>query len=218
MSKIGTLMSLDIARAVFLLLALLFGFSTRVFADGDTSSLEIRGFRVDLQLASERDRKELLPSLERQLDIVEAANLPADVLAFFRTVPIVADPTLKPMNGEYTQQNGMWFVRMRAAKLPRDRAILLHELLHAYHHQVLKQPTPPIGRAYQQAVRTDMYPKKYRDEYFLTNAKEYFAVLGEIYLLGKVDRPPFDCSIPLKAQPEFIAYLGEHLGPGKCRK
>jgi hypothetical protein len=121
------------------------------------------------------------------------------------------------MNGEYMQQDGRWVVRVKPTSLPDDRAIVLHELLHAYQHQVLKPPVPPIGRAYQQALRPDTYPSNYRKAYFLTNAREYFAVVGEVYLFGTTERPPFVCSNVKRAQPEFIAYLAQLFGERECR-
>jgi len=196
---------------------LFFASSLRAETTSD-AIVEMRGFQVDFHLASERDRKLVLRSLDEQLEIVEATKVPPSVMEFFRTVPIVVDPALTAMNGEYRQQDGRWIVRMKPTKLPGDRPIALHELLHAYHHQVLKQPTPQVGRAFQHAQQSKIYPDRYRDAHFLENGKEYFAVIASIYLLDKkIDQPPFDCSIPAKTQPEFIAFLAELFGPRECR-
>ena len=97
-----------------------------------------------------------------QIEIVEAVGLQPEVLTFFRSIPISIDPSLTGMNGQYSQVDGKWLIRARAGQWPSDRAILLHELLHAYHHQVLKQPTPPIGRAFNEARREGIYPSEYR--------------------------------------------------------
>ena len=51
------------------------------------------------------------------------------------------------------EEGGRQVVELKAAKLPGDRPILLHELLHAYHGQKLG-PTPMIRDSYQQAVRS----------------------------------------------------------------
>jgi hypothetical protein len=120
------------------------------------------------------------------------------------------------MNGEYAQVDGKWLIRARAGRWPSDRAILLYELLHAYHHQVLRQPTPSVGRAFNEARQDGIYPSKYRDAYFLSNPKEYFAVIAEIYLSGSSFRPPFNCGNVRKAQPQFIEYLGELFGEREC--
>ena len=178
---------------------------------------EIHGFQVDFHLASAKQKKKVLPSLNRQFEIIESAGLPSKVLDFFHTVPFVADPDLKEMNGEYKPMDGRWVVHVKLAEIPEDRAIMLHELLHAYQHQVLGEPTPPVGRAYQQALQRGTYPASFLDAYFLKNGKEYFAVVGEVFLAGKTFRPPFDCRTVQKAQPEFIAWMGELFGPHPCR-
>jgi len=129
----------------------------------------------------------------------------------------VIDPALTKMYGEYLTLDGRKVVRVRPAELPSDRPIVLHELLHAYHFQKLG-PTPQIRDAYQDALRLHIYPEKYLHAHFMENPKEYFAVIGSIYLFGKrIDQPPFDCSITKKAQPEFIAFLESQFGPHECR-
>jgi len=177
----------------------------------------MHGFQVDFHLVSEKQRKRVLPSLNRQFEIIESAGLPPNVLDFFHTIPFVVDPDLKEMNGEYKPMDGRWVVHVKLTDIPADRAIMLHELLHAYQHQVLKEPTPPVGRAYQQALRPGTYPANFRGAYFLTNGKEFFAVVGEVFLAGKTFRPPFDCRTVQKAQPEFIAWMTELFGPHQCQ-
>jgi hypothetical protein len=106
---------------------------------GEASDIEeIHGFQVDFHLASKRQKEKVLPFLNRQLEIVESVNLPDQVLSFFRTVPMVVDPDLTKMNGEYKPMDGRWVVHVKPTEIPKDRAILLHELLHAYQRQVLK--------------------------------------------------------------------------------
>lgn len=192
-------------------------FWVQAYAENSANFVEISGFRIDLTLANENQRSKLLPSLKRQIGIVESVNFPEETLTFFRTVPIVVNPALTKMNGEYAQLAGRWVVGVRPVSLPNDRAILLHELLHAYQHQVLKPPVLAIQRAYREALLPQTYPKKYRDAYFLTNPREYFAVVGEVYLFGKTERPPFNCSNVKNAQPAFIAYLAELFGERPCR-
>jgi len=207
-----------IIGAVFAGVSLAVACGATARANGIDDFVEMRGFKIDFARATQRERKTVFESLDHQLKIVEDANVPASVMEFFRGVPIMVDPALQHMNGAYLQHEGRWIVRMKPTRIPSDRPITLHELLHAYHHQVLEQPTPQVGRAYTQALRSNMYPAKYRDAHFMENGKEYFAVIASIYLYGKkIDQPPFDCSIPAKQQPEFIAFLAEHFGQRKCR-
>jgi hypothetical protein len=184
---------------------------------GDAKLTELASFQIDTSRSSDSQTKRTLATLRRQIEIVEAADLPPEVLNFFRSVPIAIDPALMGMNGEYAQLDGKWVIRARAAEWPSDRAILLHELLHAFHHQVLKQPTPAIGRAFNEARRNGIYPTAYDGAYFLTNPKEYFAVIAEIYLSGPTFRPPFNCGNVRKVQPQFIAYLAELFGERECK-
>lgn len=183
-----------------------------------TNIVEVSGFQIDTSRGSKKQVKETLATLRHQIEIVESAELPPEVLTFFHGVPISIDPSLRGMNGEYAQVDGKWLIRARAGRWPSDRAILLHELLHAYHHQVLKQPTLPIGRAFNEARRDGIYPAEYRETYFLSNPREYFAVIAEIYLAGPTFRPPFNCGNVQKAQPQFIAYLGELFGERECKQ
>lgn len=62
-----------------------------------------------------------------------------------------------------------------------------------------------------------VYPAEYAKAHFLDNAMEYFAVIGSLFLFGPIQQPPFNCAIALKEQPEFMAFLGEVLGPHRCR-
>ena len=76
--------------------------------------------------------------------------------------------------------------------------MLLHELAHAWHHQVLKQSyaNPVIKKAYTAAVASGKYESvgyyngQNQRAYALTNEMEYFAESTEAYF-GKNDFEPF---------------------------
>jgi hypothetical protein len=180
------------------------------------SWIEVAGYKVDMRLAPKSQVAETVGNLEHQIGAIDAAKLPQKVQSFFHTVRIVIDPSLTGMNGQYVQIDGTWVVRARPGQWPADRAILLHELLHAYHREVLGQPTPPVGRALQEALREGTYPPDYKDAYFLSNGREYFAVVAEIYIAGPSFRPPYSCGVVQKAQPSFISYLATLFGERKC--
>jgi hypothetical protein len=132
-------------------------------------------------------------------------------------VPVVIVADLKTGYGHAGMEAGRQIVELKASKLPNDRPILLHELLHAYHGQKIGR-SPTILSSYQEAVQSKMYPSSYAKAHFLENPREYFAVIGSIFLFGeKIDQPPFDCKIPAKYQPQFIAFLTEHFGPHTCK-
>jgi len=74
--------------------------------------------------------------------------------------------------------------------------VLLHELAHAYHDQVLSFEHPAIIAAYERAKKAELYDKallvtgRETKHYALTNHKEFFAEMTECYL-GTNDFFPF---------------------------
>jgi hypothetical protein len=179
-------------------------------------SIQIRGFTIEYAQVGAGRLRQMQPSLERQIEIVEQSGVPAATLDFFRSVPVIVVPNLDSGFGHAGVVDGRQIVELKAARLPQDRPILLHELLHAYHGLKLG-PTPMIRDSYQQALRNGFY-QQYAKAHFLENPREYFAVIGSIFLYGKrIDQPPFDCSLPVKFQPEFIAFLTGQFGPHSCR-
>jgi len=178
--------------------------------------LDVRGFQVDATYVSNKQVEAIFATLVKQLEIVDSVGVPERVATFFKTVPIVLNPA---SNAEYAQVDGRWVVSIGPeSQLPDNKPIVLHELLHAFHHQVLMQPTPEIASAYAQAVRKRIYPAKYAQAHFLENGREYFAVIGSIFLFGTIQQPPYNCGIAMREQPDFIAYLSRILGPHECRE
>jgi hypothetical protein len=75
--------------------------------------------------------------------------------------------------------------------------MVLHELSHAYHHQVLSSSNWEILQAYRKAVKSKKYESVAfnmggkRRAYALNSVDEYFAELTEAYI-GKNDYYPFN--------------------------
>jgi dipeptidyl-peptidase-4 len=69
----------------------------------------------------------------------------------------------------------------------KQPAVILHELAHGYHHQVLGYDHPDILAAYDAAVKRGNYEKvllfngREAKHYALTNHKEYFSETTEAY-------------------------------------
>jgi hypothetical protein len=183
--------------------------------EGDT--IQIRGFNVEYGQVGLASLQRMQATLEHQMEIVEQAGVPTATLEFFKSVPIVMVKNLSTGLGHANKdERGRQVVEIKAEKLPGDRPILLHELLHAY-HGVRLGPTPMIRDSYRQAVESGIY-KNYAKAHFLEAPNEYFAVIGSIFLYGKrIDQPPFDCSLTAKYQPQFIAFLTEQFGPHPCK-
>ena len=184
----------------------------------DKDVVEILGMRVDFHLTTKEQRETVTASLEKQISVATSVNVPPSVLEFFRTISIVVDPAMLKMatNGEYTQNDKRPCLRIKPIALQEERAIILHELMHAYHHQVLKQVTPDIDGAYARAKLDGVYPPEYRNAAFLVNSREYFANMATTFLLGKSERAPFSCSVIIKAQPKFVTYLASIFGEHPC--
>jgi hypothetical protein len=95
--------------------------------------------------------------------------------------------------GSVEINNARNFVRWSRGEQPW---MLLHELAHAYHHQVLGYENRMVLIAYQHAMRRGLYDQvEYvrggkQKAYASTNVQEYFAELSEAYF-GKNDFYPF---------------------------
>lgn len=98
--------------------------------------------------------------------------------------------------------------------------VVLHELAHAYHDQVLDFDHPEVKAAYSQAKEKKIYEevllftgKKVR-HYGLTNHKEYFAESTEAYL-GVNDFYPFVRAELKEHDPKMYEVLEKIWGPVK---
>jgi hypothetical protein len=91
-------------------------------------------------------------------------------------------------------------------------AVILHELAHAYHDQILSFDEPSIIKAYDDAMKKGIYEKSllYTGDivkhYGATNHKEYFAECTEAYLYHN-DFFPFVRAELRKHDPEAFALM-----------
>ena len=120
------------ALRTLLWMILLSSHSIGAWSAESTRWIEVAGYQVDMNLAPKSLVTETVSNLQHQVSIVEGASLPEKVQEFFHTLRVVIDPALTGMNGQYVQIDGAWVIRARPGRWPPDRAILLHELLHAY--------------------------------------------------------------------------------------
>ncbi len=102
-----------------------------------------------------------------------------------------------------------------APRLQRDQPwMVLHELAHAYHDQVLGFEEPRIKAAWKKFVASGKYTSikhingRMTRHYALTDQKEFFAEMSESYW-GKNDFFPFDADELRRAEPEIYALLEE---------
>lgn len=196
-------------------------------------TLEGWTIRVDdrlLRKPHEELGKRALRFLENKLADIKAV-VPADRLKKLQAVTIVLDLNcgrLGPMqyhpSADWLRANGYSAdlakcVHLpRAADLPTRRNIreqpwvILHELAHAYHDQVLGFDEPRIREAYEKyrksgrGDKTLLYSGKRVRHYALTNHKEFFAEMTEAYF-GVNDFFPFNRAELKEAEPEIHALL-----------
>jgi hypothetical protein len=199
-----------------LLLSMLFLVAPPAMAD-----IEYHGFAIDDHLLDDgqkaRFASQPAASVIEQLNIVEAAGLPPDILAFFKKTNILVDPAVRGNPGLFSIRDGAGAVRIQPIVFPANKPILLHELLHAYHFYILSLKNPAIVDAFDAASRDGTYPAQFQKAHFLQNEKEYFAVTSTIYLFGNIQQPPFNCAILSKTDPAYLAFLEKTFGRHECR-
>jgi hypothetical protein len=100
--------------------------------------------------------------------------------------------------------------------------VVLHELAHAYHDQILGFDEPRIRAAWEKFRDSGKYqsvltsPGHMREHYGLTNPKEFFAEMTECYF-GSNDFYPFVTGELKQAEPELFALMADIWGalPGR---
>jgi hypothetical protein len=189
--------------------------------------------RVDDRLLNGADAelgKRALRFLEAKLSDIKAV-VPADKLTKLQAVTIVLDLThgkLGPMqyhpdagwlkaNG-YSTDLAKCVHIPRAADLPTRRNIneqpwvVLHELAHAYHDQVLGFDEPRIRDAYEtykksgRGEKTLLYDGRRVKHYALTDHKEFFAEMTEAYF-GVNDFFPFNRAELKESEPAIFELM-----------
>jgi hypothetical protein len=96
--------------------------------------------------------------------------------------------------------------------------VVLHELAHGYHDQVVGFDEPRIRDAWKKFRDSGKYqsvitsPGRMREHYGITNEKEFFAEMTESYF-GSNDFYPFVAGELKQAEPEIFALMTEIWGP-----
>lgn len=196
---------------------------------------ELEGWtiRVDKRLFEPQNaalRVRALRFLEAKLSDIKAI-LPADKVAQLQKVRIVMDLTHGDLgsmqyhpSAEWLTANGYAADLARcvhipvAADLPTPRSIneqpwvILHELAHAYHDQILTFEDPRILKIYENYKKsghgdaTLLYDGRRVKHYALTDHKEFFAEMTEAFF-GVNDFFPFNRAELMTAEPEIYATL-----------
>jgi len=102
-------------------------------------------------------------------------------------------------------------IQVSLVPVPSDKPVLLHEMLHAYDWNYWRFSKPQVLSAYEEAVNQALYPQ-WRNTQFLSDAKEFFAVTGTVYLTGSIKQAPFDCENLSQLQPAYVSFLAVIFG------
>ncbi|QDV06394.1 hypothetical protein Poly30_19030 [Planctomycetes bacterium Poly30] len=196
----------------------------------------IRGFdvRIVAALTEGGDQAETgqraLDAIDRDLgDLLD--QLPESAHAFLRSVPIyvgVADPVAPcacyHVSPEWLRRNGFDPAKAKAVEIASaltflswrgaQPSMLMHELSHAYHDQVLGKPHAGLTEALRRARASGRFDRVVRfmgnvdGHYALTNEDEYFAETTEA-LFGVNDFYPFVRGELMAVDPEGAALVTE---------
>jgi hypothetical protein len=157
--------------------------------------------------------------------------VPGDKLARLQAVPIVLDLTHGGLRAMQYHPSADWLAEhgysrdlarcvhiCEASDLVNRRNVreqpwvILHELAHAYHDQVLGFENPRILEAYERfkqggrGEKALLYDGRRVRHYGLTDQKEFFAEMTEAYF-GMNDFFPFNRAELITAEPEIYALM-----------
>ncbi len=163
--------------------------------------------------------------------------VPAEPLAKLRAVTIVLDLSHGPLHNMQYHPGADWLVEngyspdlVKCVHIPEAKDLLssrcineqpwviLHELAHAYHDQVLGFEEPRVMQAFEayrksgNGDNTLLYNGKRVRHYALTDQKEFFAEMTESYL-GVDDFFPFNAAELLTAEPAIFELMRAIWGP-----
>ncbi len=190
------------------------GFASGPLCAAATES-KYRGFSIDESRLKDLTQIEALRSATReQIDMVCAVGLPADILTFFQSLPLVLVPT----GTVPSATPGLYGGKDRTVKVVTSilavghKPVLLHELLHAYHDQRLKDGfgNREILAYFDLAKAISAYGAK---SHMMQNEKEFFACSATTFLFGVTAQEPFHRDKLQASQPELIGYFQALFGP-----
>ena len=199
------------ARPLYVAAALLCAPGASCAEDAKPQVLHYRGYSVDLSTMAAADIPAVTKAVSVQIDMVERVGLKAEIIAFFRKVPLKVEPHLKGFLGTY----GKGVINLAPWQIDSHDPTLLHEFLHAYHAQKLPSgyDNPEIDAFFKDAAGKPRYEGT-NASYFLTNNREFFAVTGTIYLNGSQPyNRPYSRAAIKAAQPDYYKFLGTLFGP-----
>jgi hypothetical protein len=146
-----------------------------------------RGWRFDTDAVSGKISDALKASFEAQIDIVESIKIKDEIKTFFRSVPCFVDLSTPGGPGAYGEARKRMI--LSTTPQPPENPVFLHELIHAWHHQVLPGGfgNAEVIAQWKAARGSGQFPP---NAYMLQNEREYLAMCASVVLWGKAARPP----------------------------
>lgn len=204
-----------------------------------TRNIEGWNVRLDDRLLEPVNAALLAPALKflesRLFDIKMLVN--PDILKKLQNVTIVLDLThgkLRPMqyhpDAGWLRENGYSTNLVKCVHIPvatdlitarninQQPMVMLHELAHAYHDQVLGFEEPRILKAFEdykksgRGERALLYDGSLTRHYGLSDQKEFFAEMTEAYF-GMNDFYPFNRAELVTAEPAIFELMQTIWGP-----
>jgi hypothetical protein len=171
-----------------------------------------RGYHIDLSSMNGRENfAAMAEAMRQQIDIVESVGLNPRVLEFFRAVPITMEEgACAQFPGTRACYTGGG-VMVPPSVLDAQKAVILHEMLHAFHAHLLPQgvQNADVLRFYDRAIDRGLYPA---GEHLLRNQKEFFAMTASVFLYGKIAREPYTRANLKQKQPLYYEFLARLFG------
>jgi hypothetical protein len=171
-----------------------------------------RGYHIDLSSMKGRENfAAMAEAMRQQIDIVESVGLTPRVLEFFRAVTITMEEgACAQFPGTHACYAGGG-VMVPPSVLDAQKAVILREMLHAFHARLLPQgvQNADILRFYSRAMDSGLYPA---GEHLLRNQKEFFATTASVFLYGKIAREPYTRANLKQKQPAYYEFLARLFG------
>ena len=183
---------------------------------GEIADAKYRGFTIDdSQVRQRADLEAMRAATKEQIDMVCAVGVPKEILEFFQSVPFALVPAgtiPRGTPGYYTGRQDRSVKVVSNIITTGHKPVLLHELLHAYHDQRLKDgfKNRDVAAFYAEAKKHDFYAAK---SHMMQNDREFFACAATTYLFGVTAQEPFQREKVNSSQPGLVAYLAKLFGP-----
>jgi hypothetical protein len=168
-----------------------------------------REWRINADAVKASLPDELIQSFQAQIDMVESLAIKPEIKAFFRSVACFIDETTQGGPGAYGAPRRRMILSTHPQ--PRDNPVFLHELLHAYHHQVLPNgfQNPTILAFWKAAKASKQFPS---NAYMLEDQLEFFAMCASVALWGKAARPPMTRANLRQKLPDVHDWIAAEFG------